>query len=127
MTEGSGKLRIATSTHTSEELASILEDYTAVGLASSKQLFGGYSASTYLLTLQDESKLVLKVCNGYTVENAESMCQTAAYLESVGYKDCCFPLPKLEAARKDDDRHASIMFTSLKERKKSTFISTEFC
>jgi len=110
MADGGGKLHITTSAHSREELATILRDYTTVKLESSQQLFGGYSASTYRLQLADDSLVVLKVCNGYTPSDAESMCRTVAYLERKGFHQCCFPIPRLGGG--------DHQFTSLKERDK---------
>jgi len=45
-------------------------------------------------------RYVFKISSGYTYENVEFMCETAAHLGSVGCRDCCLPIPKLE--RKQD-------------------------
>ena len=41
-------------------------------------------------------RYVFKISSGYTYENVEFMCETAAHLGSVGCRDCCLPIPKLE-------------------------------
>jgi len=121
------KLHIASSTHSTDELSSILAEYTPAPLIAQKQLFGGYSGSSYLVHLQDDSKstFVLKVSNGYTPEGTEFMCRTAHHLGVLGYKDCCLPIPKRTEFCKDsgssnnsDDEgdRDQYKFVSLKEQ-----------
>ena len=97
------KINIASSTHSTAELSTILSEYTTAPIKSSKQLFGGYSGSSYLVELDaspsSPTQYVLKVSNGYTHDDAEFMCRTAAYLGSVGFEDCCLPIPKMKQKR----------------------------
>lgn len=118
------KLQIASSTHSTDELSSILVEYTPAPLIAQKQLFGGYSGSSYLVHLQDDnqSTFVLKVSNGYSPEGAEFMCRTAHHLGVVGYKDCCLPIPKRTESSQDsnisnnNDEGRQYKFVSLKEQ-----------
>lgn len=98
----SAKINIASSTHSTAELSTILSEYSTSSVKSSKQLFGGYSGSSYLVELDASTspkQYVLKVSNGYTHDDAEFMCRTAAYLGSVGFEDCCLPIPKMKQKR----------------------------
>ena len=47
----SAKIHISSSSHTQEELSSILSNYTTSPICSYKQLFGGYSGASYLIEL----------------------------------------------------------------------------
>ena len=86
-------------------------------LISQKQLFGGYSGSSYLVELQDKCKYVIKVSNGYTHDDAEFMCRTAYHLGSVGYEDCCLPIPKrTDNIGGDNDGSSQYKFVSSKEQ-----------
>ena len=90
-----GKIEIATTTHSIEDLAFILSEYTSAQFLKWTQLFGGYSGSNYHVYLDDGSAFVLKITNGYLAEHAELMCQTANHFGEVGYyKDCCLPIPR---------------------------------
>ena len=106
----SAKLQISNSTHSASELATILADYTSIALASHRQLYGGYSGSSYQVDLEDGTKYVLKVSNGYTADHAEFMCRTTYHLSLAGYKLCCLPIPK---SNKGDD---NFKFVSIKEQ-----------
>jgi Ser/Thr protein kinase RdoA (MazF antagonist) len=116
------KLEIATTSHSLEELAPIVSDYTSSRLLERKQLFGGYSGSNYRVDLEDGSTFVLKVTNGYTAEHAELMCRTAYHLGRNDY--CCLPITRIrqstseddedDAATKNDDS-AKFRFVSLNE------------
>jgi Ser/Thr protein kinase RdoA (MazF antagonist) len=94
------KLEIATTTHSTDEVAIIVSDFisTSVPLRKQTQLFGGYSGSNYRVDLADGSTFVLKITNGYSAEHAELMCRTVYYLGETGYKDCCLPIPKRDKA-----------------------------
>lgn len=107
----SEKVKIASSTHCKDELEAILCDYSSVPLVQYKQLFGGYSGSSYVVELQDKTKYVLKVSNGYSMDHTESMCRTTYYLAARGFKDCCSPIPKIV----DDSQKYN--FVSSKESK----------
>ena len=105
------KLQISTSSHSNEELSSILADFMSCSgpfsLRSSKQLFGGYSGASYLVeigtpTADDRhatAQYVLKVSNGYTHDDAEFMCRTASHLGAVGYREMCLPIAKMKQRR----------------------------
>mmetsp|Transcript_19024 Transcript_19024/g.31530 ORF Transcript_19024/g.31530 Transcript_19024/m.31530 type:complete len:396 (-) Transcript_19024:12-1199(-) len=103
----SAKLQISSSSHSAEELSFILTDFATTSIRSSKQLFGGYSGSSYLIntpcpTADDQqatARYVLKVSNGYTYDDAEFMCRTARHLGAVGYLECCLPIPKMKQKR----------------------------
>jgi Ser/Thr protein kinase RdoA (MazF antagonist) len=103
------KLEIATTAHSTDEVASIVSDFTSVPLLKQTQLFGGYSGSNYRVDLVEGSTFVLKVTDGYSAEHAELMCRTAYYLGQTGYKDCCLPIPKRDEAK--------FRFVSTKEQK----------
>ena len=108
------KLQIASFTHTEEELAAILADYTAVPLVRHAQLFGGYSGCSYRVELEDGMRFVVKVSNGYSFDDTEFMCRTARHLAEVGYEECCLPIPKAAAG---DGHEAKYRLVSLKERR----------
>ena len=101
------KLQISTLSHSNEELSSILADFGTTSIRSSKQLFGGYSGSSYLVEIgtpkaDDQhatAQYVLKVSNGYTHDDAEFMCRTASHLGAVGYREMCLPIPKMKQKR----------------------------
>ena len=98
----SAKINISSSIHSKKELSAILSDYSTISIKSAEQLFGGYSGASYLVELDtkvEPTQYVLKVSNGYTYSEAEFMCRTAAYLASVGYRDCCLPIPKMKQKR----------------------------
>jgi Ser/Thr protein kinase RdoA (MazF antagonist) len=112
----SAKINIASSTHSTEELAAIVLDYTTIAIFSTKQLFGGYSGSSYLITLNTNvfpTQYVLKVSNGYSFNDAEFMCRTAAYLGTVRYRECCLPVAKNKNTRTGDD---DFVYVSQKEK-----------
>lgn len=104
------KLEIATTTHSTDEVAMILSDFTSSSdpLLKRTQLFGGYSGSNYRVDLAGGATFVLKITNGYSAEHAELMCRTAFYLGEMGYKDCCLPIPKRD--------EATFRFVSTKEQ-----------
>jgi hypothetical protein len=49
------KLEIATTTHSTDEIASIVSDFTSAPLLKRTQLFGGYSGSNYRVDFVDGS------------------------------------------------------------------------
>lgn len=106
------KLEIATTTHSTDEIASIVSDFTSIPLLKRTQLFGGYSGSNYRVDFVDGSTFVLKITNGYSAEHAELMCRTAYHLGEAGYKDCCLPIPK----RGPLEERAKFRFVSTKEQ-----------
>jgi hypothetical protein len=107
------KLQISTSSHSNEELSSILADFMScsghgpTSLRSSRQLFGGYSGASYLVEIgtpkaDDQhatAQYVLKVSTGYTHDDAEFMCRTASHLGAVGYREMCLPIAKMKQKR----------------------------
>lgn len=107
------KLEIALTTHSLDELALIVSEYSSSRLLERKQLFGGYSGSNYRVDLEDGTTLVLKITNGYTAEHAELMCRTAHRLGTSGYSDCCLPIKRRDAA---DNSGEGFEFVSLKEK-----------
>lgn len=109
------KLEIASTTHSLEELAPIVSEYSSSRLVERKQLFGGYSGSNYRVDLEDGSTYVLKITNGYTAQHAELMCLTAFHLGKNGYRDCCLPIRRMSHAAVNDD--ANFRFVSLKEKR----------
>ncbi|KAL3782162.1 hypothetical protein HJC23_004525 [Cyclotella cryptica] len=116
----SAKLLISSSSHTNEQLSTILSDYANSPIRSSKQLFGGYSGGSYLIELDTApdgtaSRYVLKVSNGYTYDNAEFMCRTASYLQSVGYRDCCLPIPKMTTEKQSPHTKDPYVYVSQRE------------
>ena len=118
----SAKLQIASSSHSTEELASILTDYATANIRSSKQLFGGYSGSSYLVEINTPAgadgkatRYVLKVSNGYTYDDAEFMCRTARYLGAVGYLECCLPMPKMKQKRSPSISNDPYVYVSERE------------
>eukprot|EP00592_Proboscia_alata_P010118 CAMPEP_0194362194 /NCGR_PEP_ID=MMETSP0174-20130528/9902_1 /TAXON_ID=216777 /ORGANISM="Proboscia alata, Strain PI-D3" /LENGTH=416 /DNA_ID=CAMNT_0039134897 /DNA_START=44 /DNA_END=1294 /DNA_ORIENTATION=+ len=114
-----GKVEIATTTHSTEEVASILSEYTSARLLKRTQLFGGYSGSNYRVDLDDGSAFVLKITNGYSAEHAELMCQTANHLSEAGYyKDCCLPIPRRQQHNDNQEQdQRKFRFVSKKEKK----------
>ena len=118
------KLEIATgATHSEETIALIVFDFFPddIELVDFKYLFGGYSGSNYMVKLKDDSTYVLKITNGYSANHAELMCRTTSYLETNGYKGCCFPIPKHETKKRksqndnNDNDNEKYKFVSLKE------------
>ena len=90
-----GKVEIATTTYSTEDLDFILSEYTSTQLLKRTQLFGGYSGSNYRVYLDDGSVFILKITNGYLAEHVKLMCQTNNHLGEAGYyKDCCLPIPR---------------------------------
>lgn len=118
----SAKLQIASSSHSTEELASILLDFATAKIKSSKQLFGGYSGSSYAVELNapagadgKATRYVLKVSNGYTYDDAEFMCRTARFLSAVGYLECCLPIPKMKQKRNPSSPDDPYVYVSKRE------------
>ena len=110
LTMVTAKLEIAAgATHSKETLASILTDYFDSKLVEHKILFGGYSGTNYMVKLSDGSQYVLKVTNGYSIDEAELMCKTAYHLVTNNFKDCCW------AVEKKTDSQEKYRFVSLKE------------
>ena len=118
----SAKLQIASSSHSTEELASILADFATVNIKSSKQLFGGYSGSSYAVEINTPpgadgkaTRYVLKVSNGYTYDDAEFMCRTARHLSAVGYLEFCFPISKMKQKRNPSTPDDPYVYVSKRE------------
>ena len=118
----SAKLQIASSSHSTGELASILADFATVKIKSSKRLFGGYSGSSYAVEINTPpgadgkaTRYVLKVSNGYTYDDAEFMCRTARHLSAVGYLECCLPIPKMKQKRNPSTSDDPYVYVSKRE------------
>lgn len=115
------KLEIATSTHSTSDLAPIVAEFSPSLLVDSRKLFGGYSCSNYRVDLEDGSTYCLKIADNYTAQQAELMCRTVHLLATKGgFNECCLPVSKQEMTKQKDEEKAthekSFQFVSLKEK-----------
>lgn len=60
-------------------------------VASFQLLKGGYSATNYRISTASGKSAVLKICKGYTLDDADKQAQLADYLAVHGFEKCSHP------------------------------------
>ena len=108
-------------THSDAVLSEILEDFFPSTAErplrfAAKQLYGGYSGSNYLITLEGDAPMnqcILKVCNGYDEKTCNLMARTSHFLRHSGnFKGCCCCVPLALSPDPPGDQEQSLAQTN---------------
>ena len=77
-----------------EMVESMLAHFEFAPLKDFKILFGGYSGTSIAVTGSDDTKAVLKVCHGYTMEDVDAQVAICVHARSNGFDGICTALPR---------------------------------
>ena len=99
LAEGMGKAEISITSRSLEDIEAIVTEFAfgpSTGpnvVQSFRKLFGGYSASNYLVNSADSEVAVLKIMNGYGKEWVEGQTALQDRLRVAGFHGVCHCLP----------------------------------